>query len=140
LHYAFSAYASQSKVSVLAGSDGEREVVEGDAKPVGARDLGGDVIVAAAQVLYEGMSHSENPDGAVTFQPAHRPQPRLQPSVVCLDRIVRVPLNGVQGRGNQFVEHSRADCCAVCRDLDRDGACAQRAGEEAPGGGQVAPQ
>jgi hypothetical protein len=30
LRYAFSAYASQSKVSVLAGSDGEHEVVEGE--------------------------------------------------------------------------------------------------------------
>lgn len=68
------------------------------------------------------------------------PQPRLQPSVVCLDRIVRMLLNGVQGRGNQFAGHSRVDRCAVCRDLDRDRPCAQRPGEEAPGGGQVAPQ
>jgi hypothetical protein len=28
--------------------------------------------------------------------------------VVCLDRVVRVLLNDVQGGGNQFVEHARA--------------------------------
>jgi hypothetical protein len=38
----------------LAGSDGEGGVVEGDAEPVSAPGLGGDVVMAAAQVLDEG--------------------------------------------------------------------------------------
>ena len=36
-----------------AGSDGEREVVERGLEPVAAGDFGGDVVVAAAQILHE---------------------------------------------------------------------------------------
>jgi hypothetical protein len=43
------------------GSYGEREVVEHDAEPVAAGDFGSDVIVAAAEVLDEGMSGGEDP-------------------------------------------------------------------------------
>ena len=45
----------------FAGSDSEREVVEGDTQPVAAGDVGGDVIVAAAQVLHEGVTGGEGP-------------------------------------------------------------------------------
>ena len=114
----------------LVGSDGEGEVVEGDAEPVAALDLGSDVVVAAAQVLHEVMSRGEDPGGAVTLQPAHRPQPGLQPPVVRLNRVVRMPLNDMQGRGNQLIEHRRVEGRAVGRDLDRDRASAQRPGEE----------
>ena len=47
--------------SILRGSDGSCEVVEGDAEPVVARDVGGDVVVAAAQILHEGMTGREDP-------------------------------------------------------------------------------
>ncbi len=50
-----------------------------------------------------------------------------------------MPLNGVLGRGNQIVEHPGINRGAVGGDLCRDRAGAQRPGEEAPGGGQVAP-
>jgi hypothetical protein len=53
--------------------------------------------------------------------------------VVCLDRIIRVLLNGVQRRGDQLVEDPRVGGCAVSRDFDRDRAGPQRPGEEAPG-------
>src|SRR6266700_133726 len=42
-------------------SDGEREVVEGDAEPVAAGDVGGDVVMAAAQILHEGVTGGEGP-------------------------------------------------------------------------------
>ena len=45
----------------LLGSDGEREVVECHAEPVVAGDFGGNVVVAAAQVLHEGMTGGEDP-------------------------------------------------------------------------------
>jgi hypothetical protein len=112
LRCAFPCYAGASP-QCLAGSDGEGEVVEGDAEPVSTRGLGGDVVVAAAQVLDEGMSCGEDPGGAGTLQAAHRPQPCLQPPVVRLDRVVRVPLNSVQGRGNQLVEDSRVGGCPL---------------------------
>jgi hypothetical protein len=76
----------------------------------------------------------------VTLQLAHRPQPCFQPRVICLDRVGRMLLNGMQGRGHQFDADSRIDGCTVGGDLDRDRANAQRPREEAPGGCQVAPQ
>ena len=113
-------------------SDGEREVVECRPEPVMAGDFGGDVVVAAAEILDEGMTGSQDPRGAVTLQAPHRPQPGFQPPVVCLDRVVRVLLNGVQRRGDQLIEHPRVDRGTVGRDLGRDRAGAQRPGEEAP--------
>jgi hypothetical protein len=59
--------------------------------------------------------------------------------VICLDRVVPVLLDGVQGRGDQLVEDPRVDRRAVGRDLDRDRARSQRPGEEAPRGRQVTP-
>lgn len=122
----------------VAGSDSEGEVVEGDAEPVAARDPGGNVVVAAAQVLNEGMSRSENPGRAVTLESSHRPEASLQPPVTCLDRVVRMPLHGVQARGNQLIGDSRVSGRAVRRNLGRDRAGAQCPGEGAPCGGQEA--
>src|SRR5258708_16755569 len=71
-------------------SDGDGKVIEGDAEPVAAGDAGGDVVVATAQVLREGVTGGEAPGSAATLQPAHRPQPGFQPSVACLDQVVRL--------------------------------------------------
>jgi len=71
------------------------------------------------------------------FQSPHRPEPGLQPSVICLDRVIRVPLDDVQRRGNQLVKHPQVGGRAVGCDLGRDRARAQRPGEEAPSGRQV---
>jgi hypothetical protein len=35
--------------------------VEGEAEPVVVGDVGGDVVVAAAQILHEGMTGGEDP-------------------------------------------------------------------------------
>jgi hypothetical protein len=80
------------------------------------------------------------PRGPAALQAAHRPQPRLQPSVIGFDRVVRVPLDGVQRRGDQLIEDPRIGRGPVGGDLGRDRARAQRAGEEPPGRGQVAPR
>ena len=58
----------------------------------GGGDFGGEFVVAAAQVLDEGVPGGEDPRGAVPFQAAHRPQPGLQPAMISLDRIVGIPL------------------------------------------------
>ena len=42
-------------------SDGECEVGECHAEPVAARDFGSDVVVAAAEILDEGMTGSQDP-------------------------------------------------------------------------------
>ena len=46
---------------MLRWSDGECQVVESDAEPVSAGGVGGDVVVAAAQVLHEGVTDGEGP-------------------------------------------------------------------------------
>jgi hypothetical protein len=72
------------------------------------------------------------------FQAPHRPEPGLQPPVICLDRVVRVLLHGVQRRGDQLVEDPWVDRGTVGGDLSRDHARAQRGGKEAPRSRQVA--
>jgi hypothetical protein len=54
---------------MLRWSDGECEVVEGGAEPVAVRDVGGDVVVAAAEVLHERVPGGEDPRRAVPFRP-----------------------------------------------------------------------
>jgi hypothetical protein len=48
----------------------------------------GDRVVAAAQVLHERMPRRDGARGRDTFEPAHRPQPRLEPAVISLDHVV----------------------------------------------------
>jgi hypothetical protein len=74
-----------------------------------ARGIGGDVVLAAAQILHGRMTRSEDPRRAVAFQAAHRPQLGLQPPMICLDRISGVALHGMQGRGDQFIGHPRVN-------------------------------
>ena len=100
-------------------SDGSRKLVEGHAEPVADGTLDGEFVVAAAQVLGEGVPGSQG-GGPVAFQPAHRPQPRFQPAVIGLDRIVRIPLGDVQCRRNRLVEDPRVSRCPVGGDLGWD--------------------
>jgi hypothetical protein len=85
------------------------------------------------------VTGGENPRGAVALQASYGAQPGLQPPVICLNRVVRILLHGVQGRGDQLIEHPRVDGRTVGRDLDRDRGRPQRPGEEAPRRCQVTP-
>jgi hypothetical protein len=120
-------------------SDGHRELVECCGDPVAGGNVGGEFIVAAAEVLDERVPGRNDPRGPLTFQSAHRPQPRFQSVMVGLDWVVRVPLDGMQRRGDQLIEDPRISRCPVGGDLGWDRACAQRAGEEPPGRSQVTP-
>lgn len=102
-------------------------------------NIGGEFIVAAAEVLHERVPGGNDPYGLVAFQPVHRPQPRFQPTVICFDRVVRVPLDSVQRGGDQLIADPRIGRGPVSGDLGRDRARAERLGEEPPGGGQVTP-
>jgi hypothetical protein len=83
------------------------------------------------------VTGGQDPRGSVAFEAAHRPQPRFQPAVISLDRVIRVPLDGMQRGGGQLIKDPRISRGPVSGDLDRDRARAQRAGEEPPGGGQI---
>jgi hypothetical protein len=47
-------------VAWMLRSDGQCEVVEGVAEPVVSRDVGGDLLVAAAQVLHERVTGGQD--------------------------------------------------------------------------------
>jgi len=48
-------------IRMLCGSDRGCEAVKGDPKPVAGTDVGGDLVVAAAHVLDEGMTGGQDP-------------------------------------------------------------------------------
>ena len=53
-------------------SDGHGELVECRADAVPGGDVGGEFVVAAAQILDERVPGGDDPGGSVAFQPAHR--------------------------------------------------------------------
>ena len=53
-------------------------------------DVGGEFVVAAAEVLDERVPGGSDPRGPEAFQPAHRPQPGLQPAMIGFDGVVGV--------------------------------------------------
>jgi hypothetical protein len=63
-------------------------------------------------------------------QAPHRPEPGLQPPVICPDRVVRVLLHGVQRRRDQLAGDPRADRDTAGGDLGRDLSCAQVRSQE----------
>ena len=64
-------------------------------------------VVAAAQVLDERMSSANHSGRAKPFQPTHRSQPALEPTMIGFDGIVRVLLHDVARGGQQLIGH----CC-----------------------------
>jgi hypothetical protein len=71
-------------------SDRQGQLVERHGQPSGHRLLGGQLVVSAAKVLDEGMPDEHHPGVTVLLEAAHRSQPGLQPTVICLDPIVGV--------------------------------------------------
>jgi hypothetical protein len=49
--------------------------------------------------------------GVVTFEAAHRPQPRFESAVVTCDAVVRVLLGVVEGRGDAWAKTSPIERC-----------------------------
>lgn len=63
-------------------SDGGRELVEGRAEPLTGGDVGGEFIVAAAEILHEGVTGGQDPRRPAALQASHRAQSRHQPAMV----------------------------------------------------------
>ena len=74
---------------------------------------------------------------AELFEPAHRSQSGLQPSVIGFDRVISVLLGDMTGSGHQLVEHSRVGSRVISGDLNRRRPVFQGASEESPGGRQI---
>jgi hypothetical protein len=93
-------------------SDGEGEFGEGGGEPVLRWDVGGEFVVAAPEILHEGMSGSDHGGRVEPFESAHRPEPGFEPAMICLDGVVGVLLGHVQRCRGEFVEDPQ-----VCRRL-----------------------
>ncbi len=70
-------------------------------------DVYAEFIVSAAEVLDERVSGANHSGGAEPCQAAHRPPPRLQPSMIGFDRVVGVLLDNMAGGGHQFIDNAR---------------------------------
>lgn len=84
-------------------------------------DIRAEFVVAAAQVLDEGVSGTDHSGRAKLFEAAHRPQPSLESSMICFDKVIGIPLGDMTGSGHQLVEHTRIGRCTVRRHLARVG-------------------
>jgi hypothetical protein len=76
--------------------------------------------MAAADVLDERAPGGDDLCAAELFEPAHRPQSGLQPSVIGFDRVVSVLLGDMTGSGYQLIEHPRVGGRVIGAGLDRD--------------------
>ena len=81
--------------------------------------LGSQFVVAAADVLDEGVSGGDDSCAAELFEPAHGSQSGFQPSVIGFDRVVSVLLGDMTGGRRQLIEHPRVGGRAISADLNR---------------------
>ena len=103
------------------------------------RLFGGDLVVTSPQVLHERVTRCDGLGGAVSLEAAHRSEPGLEPTVIGLDPVVRVPLDTVQRVRDQLVQDTRVSRRPIGGDLHRDGSGAQHAGKELPRSRQITP-
>ena len=80
------------------GSDRRGQLIERDGHPPVRRLLDSQLVVPAPNVPHERVPGDYDPGTAVLPEPAHRPQPRLQPAMVGLDPVVGVPVGAMPGR------------------------------------------
>jgi hypothetical protein len=64
--------------------------VEGGTKTGSCRLVDGDFVVAASDVLDEGMTSGKDSSRAETLEAAHRSKPGYEPAMVDLNRVVRI--------------------------------------------------
>ena len=70
-------------------------------------------VVAAADVLDEGVSSTDHAGRAEPFEATHRPESALEPTMIGLDRIIPVLLHDVARGRQQLIEYPRVGRCPV---------------------------
>ena len=85
--------------------DGSAEVVEssGDAERMVGLDT--EYVVAATNVLHEGVTADDHSGGPVGLESAHRSQSGLEPPVVSLNAVVHVLVGVVERVRDQLLDH-----------------------------------
>ena len=99
-------------------------------QPMSCLGVHAEFVVAATEVLHERVTGTDHARRAEPFQPAHGVESRLEPTVICLNRIIPVLLDDVALGGQHVVEHARVSRGSVGAHLDRARAVCQGAGEE----------
>lgn len=87
--------------------------------PRGGRYVEPRFVVAASEVVHEGMPGDNDGRCSVGAQAAHRPRPVCELAVVGFDPVVGVPLDVVARGWDQLVEHARVKDSGVGDDLAR---------------------
>ena len=123
--------------TVAPRSDGEGELGEGSREPMPGMNVGGKLVVAAAQVLDEGVPRTDHLCGPEPFQAAHGSQPGLQFSVIGFDHIIRILLEDMQGGRQQLIEYPEVGRRLVGGHLGWAWAVLEWLGEEPTGGRQI---
>jgi hypothetical protein len=70
------------------GSDRCSQLLEHDRHPPACRRPNRQFVVTAADILDQGVPGDDDPGAAVVLEPAHRPQPRFQPAMIGLERLL----------------------------------------------------
>jgi hypothetical protein len=95
-------------------------------------------VVAASQVLNEGVAPDHVARGLIGSQTAHRPEPRLEPSVIAFDPVVGVPGGVMEHFWEKVIDDAQQRCSKISRHLSWPVAARQHRLEESGGGGDVA--
>jgi hypothetical protein len=91
------------------------------------RGVGGEFVVASAEVLDESVTAGAHGGGPKTFQSAHRRKSGLLPTMIGFDTVIAVPLGDVRGR-HEVIDDPQVWGGLVGGDFDRDWAMSQRPG------------
>jgi len=82
------------------GSDRQDQFVERDRhSPVGGL-VNRQLLVSAPKVRHDGLSGKDHPGTAVLLEPAHRPQSRLEMTMIGLDPVVGIPIGRCHALGS----------------------------------------
>ena len=86
------------------GSDSQCEVGERDTESVSSWLFGSDLVVASPQVLHERVTSRDGGGRAASFEAAHRSKSGLEPTVIGLNRVVRVLPDAVPRVRDQLIQ------------------------------------
>jgi hypothetical protein len=94
-------------------------------------------VVAAAQVLDERMPGANHSGRVEPFEPTHRSEPGLEPTMIGFDGVVRILLHDVARGGPQLIEDPRVGRRPISAHLGWAWAVLEDAGEESASGRQI---
>ena len=121
------------------GSGHQDQIVERDSHPSVGWIVNCQLIVPSPEVLDEGMPGDDHPGAAVPFEPAHRPEPRLEPAVIRFNSVVAIAIGAVPCRWQQPFQHGQVHRRLIGDNLCGNNLCRVDRLLEEPAGGHGVP-